>query len=89
MRRGELLALRWADVDLDGSTARIERSLESTREGLRFKAPKTLHGRRTISLPRSAVEVLTDHRRQQLELRLALGLGKPNPGALVFCRPGW
>ena len=31
--------------------------------------------------------MLREHRRKQLELRLALGLGKPAPDALVFCRP--
>jgi integrase len=52
MRRGELLALRWQDVDLDRALARVERSLEQTKAGLRFKAPKTKHGRRCIALPR-------------------------------------
>src|SRR5437660_1200074 len=37
MRRGELLALRWQDVDLDGGKLRVERSLEQTKAGLRFK----------------------------------------------------
>ena len=45
-RRGELLALRWQDIDLDRAVARIERSLEQTKAGLRFKEPKTRHGRR-------------------------------------------
>ena len=84
MRRGELLALRWEDVDLDGAKVRIERSLEETATGLRFKAPKTKHGRRTISLPTSAVEALRIHRLKQLELRIALGQGKPDAGVLVF-----
>ena len=52
--------------------------------GLRFKAPKTKHGRRTISLPPSAVDALRAHRLKQLELRVALGQGKPEPDALVF-----
>ena len=63
---------------------RVERSLEETRAGLRFKAPKTRNGRRSISLPPSAVEGLRAHRRRQLELRMALGTGKPDPDALVF-----
>ncbi len=88
MRRGELLALAWSCVDLDAGTIRVERSLEDTKAGgLRFKPPKTKHGRRTISLPASAVAVLREHRRQQLELRLQLGQGKPEPDALVFCKP--
>jgi integrase len=84
MRRGELLALRWSDVDFDGATCRVERSLEKTKAGLRFKKPKTKHGRRVISLPPNAVEVLRAHRRMQLEQRLALGQGKHEPDALVF-----
>jgi integrase len=84
MRRGELLALRWEDLDLDGAKVRIERSLEETAAGLRFKAPKTKHGRRMISLPTSAVEALRIHRFKQLELRIALGQGKPDADVLVF-----
>jgi integrase len=84
MRRGELLAMRWQDVDLDGGTLRVERSLEETGRGLRFKEPKTKHGRRTISLPPSAIEALRMHRRQQLELRMALGKGRPERATLIF-----
>ena len=73
MRRGELLALRWTDLDIDASTVRVERALEDTSAGHRFKAPKTSHGRRTITLPASTIEVLRDHRKQQLEERMALG----------------
>jgi len=54
MRRGELLALRWKDIDTDGARLRVERSLEQTKKnGLVFKSPKTKHGRRTICLPAS------------------------------------
>ena len=84
MRRGELLALRWGDLDLSGATVTVKRSLEETRAGLRFKTPKTKYGRRTISLPPSSVDALRIHRRQQLELRIALGQGRPGPTALVF-----
>jgi len=88
MRRGELLAVRWTDCDLDSATMSVKRSLEETKAGLRFKVPKSKRGKRTgmrtISLPPSAVAVLREHRRRQLELRLALGLGKPGTDALVF-----
>jgi integrase len=88
MRRGELLALRWKDVDLDRAKLRVERSLEQTRaRGLRFKSPKTKHGRRTITLPASAITELRRHRAAQQEQRLALGLGKAPEDALVF--PNW
>jgi integrase len=85
MRRGELLALRWGDVNLDSGVARVERSLEETKAGLRFKEPKSEHGRRSVSLPLSVVDVLRAYRRDQLEIRVALGLGKLAGEALVFC----
>lgn len=75
MRRGELLALQWNDIDLDGATLRVERSLEETKAGLRVKPPKTKRGRRNITLPPEAVTMLRAHRKKQIELRLALGQG--------------
>ena len=77
MRRNEMLALRWQDVDLDAGRLAIEQSLEQTRaHGIRIKAPKTRKGRRTISLPASTVAELRDHWRAQQEQRLALGMGR-------------
>jgi integrase len=51
MRRGEICALAWGAVDLDAATVRVERSLEETAAGLRFKSPKTRRGYRVVSLP--------------------------------------
>ena len=86
MRRGELLALRWSDVDLDGAKLRVEQSLEQTKAGLRFKAPKTKHGRCTISLPGSVVAELRAHWKAQQEQRLKLGQGRGSDDALVFAK---
>jgi len=89
LRRGELLALRWPDIDLDRKEMTIRRALEQTVEfGTRIKEPKTKSGKRMIGLPDIVVETLREHRRQQLEMRLALGLGKPSEDALVFPAPG-
>lgn len=87
MRRGELCGLAWGSVDLDAASVRVERSLEETGSGLRFKPPKTRHGRRAISLPTPTLDALRAHRRQQLEQRLLLGLGRPGPDDLVFALP--
>jgi integrase len=87
MRRGEVLALRWLNVDLDGRTIRVREALEQTKNGIRVKVPKTGAGKRDVTLPGIVTEALRDHRRQQLELRLALGLGKMPDDALVFPAP--
>jgi integrase len=84
MRRGEICGLAWGAVDLDKSLVRVERSLEETAGGLRFKSPKTAHGRRTISLPGNVVDILRDHKRRLIEQRLALGIGRLGDDDLVF-----
>jgi integrase len=77
MRRNEMLALRWQDVDLDAGRLTIERSLEQTRtHGIRIKSPKTKKGRRSIMLPHATVSELRGHWRAQQEQRLELGIGK-------------
>ena len=86
-RRGEIAALAWGAVDLQRGSMTIERSLEQTRAGLSFKAPKTRSGRRHVSLPALAIEALKAHRLRQLEMRLRLGLGKPDDDTLVFTTP--
>jgi integrase len=73
-RRGELLALTWADVDMDAKTLTVRRTLVSATAGLpRFGEPKTAKSRRTVTLPAPAVEALRAHRQRQLADRLALG----------------
>jgi integrase len=85
IRRGEMLALRWQDVDLTAGTMKIERTLEQTKVGgLRFKAPKSKRGRRTITLPAGVIAVLRARMKEQQEQWLALGRGRVLPNALVF-----
>jgi integrase len=78
------LGLQWGDVDLDGATLQVERSLEETKAGLRLKPPKSKRGRRKLTLPPSAIAMLRAHKVEQMQLRLALGLGKPEPTTLIF-----
>lgn len=69
LRQGELLALRWSDVDLEAATLSVRYTL---RRGTRELAePKTDRARRTLRLGGEAVTALRDHRRRQLEERLA------------------
>jgi integrase len=85
IRRGELLALRWSDIDLKASTLTVNQSLERIKGKFEFRPPKTRKSRRTISLPATTVEALREHYRAQLEERFKLGLGR-DLGALVFSR---
>jgi integrase len=71
-RRGELLALRWADVDLDAGVVRIGRSLRIVGGRLAVKGPKTERGHRTLALPAFAAAALRRHRADQARLRLLL-----------------
>jgi integrase len=87
MRRGELCALAWGSVDLGRGALKVERSLEETAGGLRFKSPKTRAGHRSIGLPSTTVELLRDHHAMQLEMRMRLGQGRPSVDDLVF--PLW
>jgi integrase len=71
MRKGELLALRWQDVDLDAGRLTVRHTLRlGTRE---LAEPKTERARRTLRLGSDTVVALREHRRQQLEERLAAG----------------
>ncbi len=86
VRRGELLALRWSDLDLDRGSLTVAQAIEQTKAGgLRFKPPKTKRSRRVIALSPSVVDLLRVHKVQQARERLALGLGKDDLG-LVFTR---
>lgn len=86
MRRGEILALRWQDLDLDRGALSINRTLEETETDLAVKEPKTERSRRTIALPGLAVEALRRHRAQQAEQRLKAGPAYAADRDLVCCR---
>jgi integrase len=87
LRRGELVGLRWKDIDFEAGKLRVEQSVEQTKKaGLRIKPPKTKHGRRTLALPASIVAELRAHRTAQQRRRLALGLGKVPDDSMVFAR---
>ena len=83
-RSGELLALRWADVDLDRGTLRIVRTARFARgQGIVFSQPKTQRSRRPVALSPATVAALREHRREQLEQRMQVGPGYEESG-LVF-----
>ena len=85
LRRGEALALRWSEVDIEAGSLRIERTLSEIGGHLVWGAPKTSNGRRTIALDAETVSLLCSHRACQSAERLALGEAYRDNG-LVFCR---
>ena len=85
MRRGEILALRWRNVDLERAILRVVESLEQTKGGvLRFKGTKTDKAR-AITLPSFAVQELRRLKREQAEELLAVGI-RQSGQALVCAR---
>ena len=85
MRIGEVLALRWRNVDMDGKVIKVREALEETgKHGIRSKLPKSKAGRRDITMPDDVVEAMRAYRRDQLELRLQLGQGRLPDDALLF-----
>lgn len=82
-RSGELLGLRWSDVDLDRGRLSIVRTAQrEPGRGIIFKSAKTHRSNRPIALSAGAVEFLSDHRNRQ-QARLA-ELGIINVENLVF-----
>ena len=85
VRRGELLGMRWSDLDLKAGTLTVSQSIERIKGKVTFRAPKTKTSRRSITLPSATVQALQEHRTAQAEDRLMLGLGR-DPRGLVFTR---
>jgi integrase len=74
MRQGEMIALRWQDVDLARGTLTVRQTRTRDATGKQtYGDPKSVHGRRTITLGAETVAALRAHRTAQLERRLRLG----------------
>jgi integrase len=86
LRRGEALALRWADVEYeeaDDATARVRSTLARAAGQLVLSEPKTDKSRRTVPLPRQVAEELRLHHARQAAERLRAGSAWRDLG-LVF-----
>lgn len=75
MRLGEVIALSWDAVNLDAATIEVLQSYTLTDEDGRpvIKEPKTKAGRRIVEVGTTLLKALSDHRRTQLESRIAAG----------------
>lgn len=92
LRKGELLGLRWRDVDLDAATLMVRQAQAHTRaRGVYASTPKSAASRRVVPLPAFAVEALRVHRARQNATRLGAGPAWDASLDLVFTGPcgGW
>src|ERR687898_2826625 len=87
MRRGELLGIKWGDVDLENATVRVRRTLTRNGTGYVLGEPKTKKSRRTVRITPQAVEALESHRVKQSEEMLTSGSLYKEQG-LVFAGTG-
>ena len=89
MRRGEVLGLRWSDLDLDASpaTVTIRGQLQREPGGLVLTGVKTPRSRRTLHLPSPVVKVLREHERRQTGERGKAGSEWRDASGLVFTTP--
>lgn len=90
MRRGEILGLRWSDVDLDGALVSVRQALISVAYEMQISDVKTSYGRRVIDIDEGTVAIIRRWRKTQAEERLASG-GRYQDTGLVFGRAdgGW
>ncbi|HEX7361406.1 MAG TPA: site-specific integrase, partial [Bryobacteraceae bacterium] len=78
MRRGEILGLRWTDMDFENSRLTVNQALGQTRKyGLKFKPTKNKKSHRTIALPACLVAALMDHRANQDKIKKMFGPDYP------------
>lgn len=68
MRRGEVVALRWRDVDLAGGVLAVRHALEESSTGLDVGGTKTAASVRSLRIPDNVVSFLEDHRAKQRQL---------------------
>jgi integrase len=83
-RRGEALALRWRDFDLDTGMVKIERNRVIANRQIVEGTPKTKKARRRVLLGASTVAVLRAWKKQQLEERMQVGPDVYNTDGYVF-----
>jgi integrase len=87
LRQGEALGLRWSDVDLETGNVTVSGVLQRVGGKWHRNEPKTEPSRRTVRVPAVAVAALREHRRRQIEERLAAGPRWRDRWGLVFTGP--
>lgn len=88
LRRSEVLALRWDDLDADQQTLRIDESLVATNEGAAWGNAKNERSRRTIPIDDDTMRAFAKRRAEQAAERLAAGATWEDNDLIVATRDG-
>lgn len=90
MRQGELLGLRWQDIDSQARELHVTRALQRVAGEYRLVEVKSSSSRRTVRLTQPALDALQAERQAQLERRLAAGgrWREPVPDLVFTTRTG-
>ncbi len=88
LRRSEVLALRWDDLDTDKQTLRIDESLVATNEGAAWGNAKNERSRRTIPIDADTMRVFARRRAEQAAERLAAGTEWEDNDLIIATRTG-
>ena len=83
LRRAELLALRWRDIDFDSKSILVSRTLHKRHGVIEFKEPKTEHSRRRVSMTPKLAVFLQEYKTEKESFFLHLGR-LPRPDDLIF-----
>ena len=83
LRQGELLGLKWDDVDLEKGTLQVRRTLSAAKDSPTFSTPKTAKSRRRVNLTPTAIEALKRHSERQAQEMVSAGTLYRDQG-LVF-----
>lgn len=88
LRRGEVLALRWSEVDLKAGTLTVSGNVTRSSAGLQRGATKTRRGRRNVPAPAVVVQALKAHKKRQTTEQLAAGSAWEPTGLVVTTELG-
>jgi integrase len=86
LRRGEVIGLRWKDLDLEAGQLSVSQQRVNVGGKVASGSPKTAKGRRVVALDPVTIAAIKAHRTAQLQQRLLFGAGYQDEG-LVFCHP--
>lgn len=86
VRRGEICGLQWSDLDLTEGQFTVRRAAIELDGEVVYRRPKSKQSRRSDRLPKTVLEMLTEHRSRQAELSQYVGENLVGNDAFVFTR---